>query len=582
MMRIRVLWAIMCSLLLVCCSGGSGSKGPDAVVDKDGAGDVQDGETVPAPVCVPGATACAGEASVQVCLPGGMSYGEATECQAGLCGQALCDAGVCLEIPSDKCNDGDPCTDDLCLAFSGECFHSLVLGQNGCCATDADCKSGASCGEPLCDLATGACVNPEGPLCVEALFGFGDKGDGPGQLKNPKGLEILADGRVAVADSGNNRVVIFSREGVVLAMLDEAFGRQLKSPGCIHEASDGTVFVCDTGNDRVVVFTEALEGQAEWPPAGYTGVLFYSPLDLVTDGAGAVFVVDGAGEGFDEGNRLMKMNIEGKVVMEPQGKTGEGPGNFNIPAGLGISATGEIVVVDTGNDRLQIFTPELEPVFQWGEKGTETGFFDGPSDLAIGSDGTFWIVDAGNQRVQGVVSCMPDCSGRTCGDDGCSGACTSPFILELQQAFEIGECPSFGECDEAIGSCTGWAGEGGAGCEPAGAAGCEGCGCEACVCEGVDPLDPSLYYEGAASDPYCCDTEWDGMCQFECMFVCGYSCALPEVENKPPTLQASVAFDDALEGKLTAPVKIAVDDEGLLYVLDTVKSAITVYRVLGP
>ena len=578
----RTMWGLLCGcLVLVSCSGGSDKPAPDSASGSEVVGDSRAGDDGVQPVCVAGETRCFDPQVVEVCNAAGLEWEPLDPCPSALCTLGACDGGQCVELPSAHCDDDDPCTDDLCLAYSGGCMHTLVLGRWECCSTNEDCDKGAQCGEAICDLATGACTAEAVGPCTKTLHSFGEKGSEPGQLKNPKGLDVLDDGSGVVADSGNDRVVVFSAEGTLVAMIEEAFERKLKAPACIHQSADGHLLVCDTGNDRVVLFSAQLEPLAEWPPAGYPGVLFYSPLDVATDASGNVYVADGAGSGFDEGNRLLKMNMDGKVVLEPQGKTGEGAGNFNIPAGLEIAPDGQLVVADTGNDRIQLFTAELEPVFQWGDKGGDLGQFDGPSDLTIGTDGTLWIVDAGNQRVQGVETCLPDCTGRTCGDDGCGGSCTSPFIVQLQEGFDIEECPAFGECDVEAGECVGWVGEGGKGCEPEGAAGCQDCDCQACVCEGVDPLDPSLYYDGADSDPFCCDTEWDGVCQFECMYVCGHSCPLPEVEEVQPTLQASFQFDDVPGGKLTAPVKIASDANGFLYVLDTVKSSITVYGVLG-
>jgi hypothetical protein len=100
----------------------------------------------------------------------------------------------------------------------------------------------------------------------------------------------------------------------------------------------------------------------------------------------------------------------------------------------------------------------------------------------------------------------------------------------------------------------------------------------------VDPLDPSLYYDPAAGkDPYCCETEWDEICNGECMFVCGYSCPPGEPPVLPPTFGYVYHWSKA-EGKdpLAAPLKVVPLQAGLVYVLDAVKCNVVLYRVFLP
>jgi hypothetical protein len=64
--------------------------------------------------------------------------------EAGVC----LDAFECAEDPCKgvACDDDDPCTEDLCSLFSGECFHSTVS-----CSDDNPCTNDA------CNQDTGQC-----------------------------------------------------------------------------------------------------------------------------------------------------------------------------------------------------------------------------------------------------------------------------------------------------------------------------------------------------------------------------------------------------------------------------------------
>jgi len=572
------------------CSSNDGSddNGPLDVGDiywPDG----WDGEGIPPqPICKAGQLQCAADGGIEQCQADGMAFAPLAGCDDGnpctddSCAVVAGGTAECLHPPTVACDDQDACTVDVCLPWSGDCVHEPSQVQTDCCQNDPDCDDGHECTSDLCDVATGACVNSPEAACVEYSFKIGSKGTGQGQLSNPKGLEVLPDGRIAVADAGNSRVVFFSSKGAQLSVLTSAFDKSLVAPSCIYSGPDDTLYVCDTGNDRMLLLDRLGTPVGVWPPALYDKVLFFQPLDVCVDGDGFAYVADGSGEGFDEGNRLMKINPDGKVVAM-KGKTGSAPNNFHIPsaislsggAGAGDAGEGEagagntLVVSDQGNDRIQVFDLMLERLGSFGEEGKKLGQLNGPTDLSLAQGGRrIFVADSGNQRIQVLQTCQPDCTGKVCGDDGCGGPC--------------GECPTFATCDDATGACEGFTGEGGEGCTDntgAGVKGCAACGCEACVCKGEEVIDPTQFVFGGDSDAYCCDTEWDGICVFECVFVCGYECPLPEGPAKEPTFSGVYEWKTADTGNLAAPIKVVVDDDRFVYVLDTVKSAVYVYRL---
>jgi len=570
MHRARLGWRVAVSLCFVAaCSNGNGgnSTGSDADVSggKDAAQTEGSGEG--ALVCTPGTVQCtAGGNALETCLQDGSGFGEPVPCEdSNPCSDERCEAGACV-FPLTKCNDNDPCTQDICMPFTGDCLHQPASQQPQCCQKDEDCDDGFGETTDLCDIANGACVFQADVPGLEFLYKLGGKGSGDGQFLSPKGLALMQDGRIVVADAGNNRVLLLAPTGEQLAVLAEAFGKAVKAPACAYAAPDGRIFVCDTGNDRILVLDGQGTAVGVWPPADYNGELFLSPTDVVVDAEGFAYVADGPGEEFDTGNRIMKLKPTGQVVAM-QGKTGEAEGNFDRPSGLAVHPGGNLFVTDQGNDRVQVIDTALVYVAQFGSEGSDPGLLKGPSDIAMAPSGVFFIADAGNQRVQLFASCQPDCTGKVCGDDGCGGTC--------------GTCPTFGTCN-ASGLCDGWVGEAGEGCNVQEGAGCGGCPPESCVCTGEGALDPSLFFEGADKDEYCCATQWDDVCIFEAQLVCGYSCPLPtEWPALEPTFSAIAEFNTAGDTKLASPLKVALDANAFLYVLDTVKCEIYVFRTVG-
>jgi DNA-binding beta-propeller fold protein YncE len=80
---------------------------------------------------------------------------------------------------------------------------------------------------------------------------FGGPGTGPGQFRAPSGIAVDTRGRVWVADTGNDRVQAFTRDGSLVRVL----AGRLKAPEGVAVDAAGHVYVADTGNRRVVQFS---------------------------------------------------------------------------------------------------------------------------------------------------------------------------------------------------------------------------------------------------------------------------------------------------------------------------------------
>ncbi len=93
------------------------------------------------------------------------------------------------------------------------------------------------------------------------------------------------------------------------------------------------------------------------------------------------------------------------------GGAGAGDSQFNAPSGVaidlahrfdGTSATGNVYVADTGNHRVQEFTPSGGYLTQWGTYGTGNGQFRYPEGVGVGWAGDVYVTDGG--VAQGVYS----------------------------------------------------------------------------------------------------------------------------------------------------------------------------------
>ena len=96
------------------------------------------------------------------------------------------------------------------------------------------------------------------------------------------------------------------------------------------------------------------------------------------------------------------------VVGDFTDQQGSGEGEFSSAGGVAVNQdTGDVYVLDAGNDRVQRFDADGSFISQWGVCGSFEGEFafcfggDTSASLAVDeSDGSVYVADPGNQRVQ--------------------------------------------------------------------------------------------------------------------------------------------------------------------------------------
>lgn len=81
------------------------------------------------------------------------------------------------------------------------------------------------------------------------------------------------------------------------------------------------------------------------------------------------------------------------------GSTGTETGQFDRPRGIAVNASGEIVVADRGNDRIQICT-STGSCDEFGGSGGELGQFESPRGVAVNGQGQVVVADTDNDRIQ--------------------------------------------------------------------------------------------------------------------------------------------------------------------------------------
>jgi uncharacterized protein (TIGR03663 family) len=232
----------------------------------------------------------------------------------------------------------------------------------------------------------------------------GTRGAGNGQLYEPRNLAIGPDGSIYVADSHNNRVEKFDKDGkFLLAFGGEGTGDgQFKDgPGGglwgIAVAASGDVYVADTWNHRIQRFDADGKFKGKWgSQAMVNGAAdgpgqFFGPRAIAVDQAGSLLVSD-------TGNhRIQRFDADGKFLAAYGGR-GAGDGLFSEPVGIAVDRSGNIYVDDTWNKRIQKLDPNGKYVAQWAIAGWDSDSVVNKPYLALDSDGSMYVTDPEGHR----------------------------------------------------------------------------------------------------------------------------------------------------------------------------------------
>ena len=86
--------------------------------------------------------------------------------------------------------------------------------------------------------------------------------------------------------------------------------------------------------------------------------------------------------------------LAGLPLHAVYGETGTGSGQFQEIGGVALALSGDLLVADTGNDRIQRLAPDGTALDEFGASE-----LTGPTGIAVGSDGSIYVADTGNNRI---------------------------------------------------------------------------------------------------------------------------------------------------------------------------------------
>ncbi|MBI4791022.1 MAG: TIGR03663 family protein [Chloroflexi bacterium] len=267
---------------------------------------------------------------------------------------------------------------------------------------------------------------------------FGSAGVGNGQFNYPRSVAMDAQGNIYVVDSDNHRIQKFDSTSKFVTMWGSKSPDNLPAPaGTFNQPwgiavdKSGSVYVADTWNHRIQKFDSNGKPLLAWGTNGDTrGIAqslplqFYGPRAIALDAQGNVYVTDTGNK------RVMKFSPNGEPLGQ-YGGVGVENGQFQEPVGLGIDKDGNVYVADTWNQRIQKFDSNFNFLAQWRVEAWDSQTVVNKPYVAIDADNNVFVTDPDAARVIKFSS-----DGKLLSVFGAIGVDLSSFNLPTGLAFD--------------------------------------------------------------------------------------------------------------------------------------------------
>ncbi|MBL7144341.1 MAG: 6-bladed beta-propeller [Phycisphaerae bacterium] len=215
------------------------------------------------------------------------------------------------------------------------------------------------------------------------LMKWGAHGQGEGALSGPHSIVVDKSGEVYVRD--RDGVQKFTPTGEFLARWKMKI--EVVSRGMALD-SDSNIYVTNRGSHAVLKLDKTGKVISQWGCAGAGDGSFSWPGSIAVDSSGNAVVAD-----FDN-NRIQRFDSNGNFLSQC------GSEAWLSLSDLATDASGNLYVACGGSDEVQKYDPHGKLIDRWGSTGSGDGQFSYPSAIAVGPSDNVYVVDMTNNRVQ--------------------------------------------------------------------------------------------------------------------------------------------------------------------------------------
>ncbi len=210
---------------------------------------------------------------------------------------------------------------------------------------------------------------------------------------SPVDIAIDDGGRIYVTDSKDAVVRIFKDRGDTFVA---ELGRDVfKRPtGIAVNKQTSELLVVDTLLSRVFRYDlKTLSPKGSFGGSGSQNGRLHYPTHICTSPTGDIIVSDSL-------NARVQVFSRTGAFQTAFGRMGDAPGTFARPKGVAADSDGNLYVVDALFDNVQMFDPKGRLLMAFGNHGSGSGEFWLPTGIYIDQNDYIYVSDSSNKRIQ--------------------------------------------------------------------------------------------------------------------------------------------------------------------------------------
>ena len=203
-------------------------------------------------------------------------------------------------------------------------------------------------------------------------------------MVNPQNVTVDGDGTIYVVDAALKNVQIYNRKTDFFGIVPDDDHQLLSPINIAIDLEKGRLYFTDSAAG--LVRFAPISGKCSFGEFGKGE--FIRPTGIVINKrTNELLVLD------TKRSEILRYNRENLMIKGRFGKGGTGEGEFNHPTDLAVNSAGEILVSDSLNFRVQVFSPTGEFQHTFGKVGDSPGSFSRPKGIAVDSSDNIYVVD---------------------------------------------------------------------------------------------------------------------------------------------------------------------------------------------